>query len=69
MCFASKPPAPPPPPAPPMRADEENRRAVDEQVEMLRRRPGARGTQMTGALGDTSYGSNVGAPMTTKLGG
>lgn len=62
MCMSSpKPPkvsAPPPPPTP-VRADEQVKSAVNEQLDVLRRRRGREATQLTGGLGDTSYGSNT----------
>lgn len=52
----------------PSRADEENRNAVDEQMEALRRRRGRAATIVTGGLGDTSFGTNVERPQVTALG-
>jgi hypothetical protein len=59
--------APPVPPAP-MRADEENKAAVNESLEDIRRRRGIASTVVTGGLGDSSYGANVSKPSVTALG-
>jgi hypothetical protein len=59
--------APPVPPTP-MRADEENRAAVNESLDEIRRRRGIAATTVTGGLGDTNYGANVSKPSVTALG-
>jgi hypothetical protein len=59
--------AAPVPPAP-MRADEENKAAVNESLEEIRRRRGIASTNVTGGLGDSSFGSSVSKPSVTALG-
>jgi hypothetical protein len=58
----------PPIPSAPTTAAEENQGAVNDQLEQLRRRRGRAATQLTGGLGDTSYGTNVAKPSVTALG-
>ncbi len=63
MCFAPKSPSPPPAPPPPRRADEENRGAVLNAIEDVRRRKGSASTYLTGGLGDPTFGGSVAKPV------
>jgi len=59
MCFAAKPPPIPKPPPVPNRADDANQAAVQSSLKRARNQNGADQTQLTGGLGDSSFGQNV----------
>lgn len=60
MCFsAPKPPPPPPIPTPPNPADDANQAAVQSALKRVRNQNGNQATQLTGGLGDSSFGQNV----------
>jgi hypothetical protein len=63
MCFFT-PPKPPPQivpaaPATPLRSGEENKAAVNDELNNMRQRSGVDATVLTGGLGDAGYGANV----------
>lgn len=70
MCFMTPEPAAPPSvpaaPATPVRGQEENRAAVANELDLLRKRKGTGATVLTGGLGDSGYGAN--AAKATALG-